>query len=44
MENIYNNRPIKSLNPFLGFGWNTKTTLIKEGLNIKHKKFTFKNE
>lgn len=42
MEYINKNQSTKSLNPFLGFGWNTKIVLKKERLNIKSKKICLK--
>ncbi|MDO5986622.1 hypothetical protein Q4Q39_04305 [Flavivirga amylovorans] len=44
MKNTYKNLSINSLNPLLGFGWNTKTSSKKETLYIKNKKNAFKNE
>ncbi|WP_170179856.1 hypothetical protein [Flavivirga rizhaonensis] len=44
MKNIYKNQSIKSLNPLLGFGWNTKTSSKRKVSDIKYKKNAFKNE
>ena len=38
MKYINKNQVTKSLNPFLGFGWNTGTGLKKETLNMIYQK------